>query len=116
MRRDVMKTIRFVLVVSAFFLFPILKNFAAPPNQPFRGAIFTTDLTGNPVNQNFYEKKMDVYLNGGPRGGAPEMPDGFYFIQVTDPSGNILGRAIQTPQPIQISNGAFAQLYPLFNV
>ncbi len=103
-------------IFFAFVLFPVLKTFAAPPNSPVRGAIFTTDATGNPVNQNLYENKQDVYLNGGPRGGAPEMPDGFYFIQVTDPSGNILGKAVTNPQPIHILNGSFEKLYQVFEV
>jgi len=55
------------------------------------GAIFTTDTTGTPVNQNIYNFRIDVYLNGGPQNqNSAGLPDGFYFFQVTDPNGNVL--------------------------
>jgi len=59
------------------------------------GAIFTTDVNGDKVNQNLYATKPDVYLNGGPKangqcGGAAGLPDGDYVFQVTDPSGSTL--------------------------
>src|SRR5262245_22225069 len=58
------------------------------------GAIFTTDRESNFVNGNVYEHPGDVYLNGGPRANAPctaaGLPDGDYYFQVTDPSGQDL--------------------------
>jgi cysteine-rich repeat protein len=58
------------------------------------GAIFTTNRTGQRVNQNIYEAKRQVWLDGGPGPGAPVgaagLPAGFYFFQVTDPSGKDL--------------------------
>lgn len=58
------------------------------------GAIFTTDVTGAPVNLNHYQDKRDVYLNGGPGINAPVsaagLPAGTYSFQVTDPSGKTL--------------------------
>lgn len=66
---------------------------AAPPVQ-LSGAIFTTDITGAPVNLNIYDAKEDVYLNGGPGINAPDdaagLPAGTYSFQVTDPSGKVL--------------------------
>jgi hypothetical protein len=66
---------------------------AAPPVQ-LSGAIFTTDVTGVPVNLNIYAAKEDVYLNGGPGINAPDsaagLPAGTYAFQVTDPSGKTL--------------------------
>ena len=66
---------------------------AAPPVQ-LSGAIFTTDVTGVPVNLNIYDAKEDVYLNGGPGINAPDdaagLPAGTYTFQVTDPSGKTL--------------------------
>jgi hypothetical protein len=114
-----MKKIKILGIFIAGFLVSIHPGFAAPPNSPVSGAIFTTDAGGNPVNQNLYDSKEDVYLNGGPRGGAPEMPNGSYFIQVTDPSGNLLGRAVEnyiSTQPIEVMNGSFVQLYQVFDV
>ena len=67
---------------------------AHPPATPLSGAIFTTDMTGVPVNLNHYAAKEDVYLNGGPGINAPDdaagLPAGTYSFQVTDPSGKTL--------------------------
>jgi hypothetical protein len=77
---------------TAAFL-PALHAAAAPPVQ-LSGAIFTTDVTGVPVNLNIYSAKEDVYLNGGPGINAPDsaagLPAGTYAFQVTDPSGKTL--------------------------
>lgn len=57
----------------------------------FFGAIFTSKGDGTSVNQNLYDDKADVYLNGGPQGMSNNgLPDGQYFFQVTDPSGATL--------------------------
>jgi hypothetical protein len=58
------------------------------------GAIFTTNQKGEPVNMNIYNNKRQVYLDGGPGPGAPvgaaALPEGDYYFQVTDPSGQTL--------------------------
>jgi hypothetical protein len=58
------------------------------------GAIFTTLIDGAVVNGNQYNSKCDVYLDGGPGPNAPAkaagLPDGDYYFQVTDPSGDQL--------------------------
>jgi hypothetical protein len=63
--------------------------FAAPS-----GAIFTTTASGAVVNENTYTSKAAVYLDGGPGPNAPAsaagLPDGWYYFQVTDPSGKVL--------------------------
>lgn len=63
---------------------------AAPPGRQVSGAIFTTDVTGVPVNLNHYASKTDVYLNGGPGINAPDgaagLPEGTYTFQVTGPA------------------------------
>jgi hypothetical protein len=62
--------------------------------QQVSGAIFTTDRNSSFVNGNVYDFMTDVYLNGGPRPNAPctaaGLPNGFYYFQVTDPSGSVL--------------------------
>jgi hypothetical protein len=67
---------------------------AAAAGGNLSGAIFTTDVTGVPVNLNHYASKQDVYLNGGPGINAPitaaGLPAGTYSFQVTDPSGKVL--------------------------
>lgn len=62
---------------------------------PVSGAIFTTTPDGAIVNENVhYDKKKEVYLDGGPPPNAPQtaagLPDGKYVFQVTDPSGGFL--------------------------
>jgi len=59
------------------------------------GAIFTTIVNGTIVNANTqYTSKCAVYLDGGPGAngntGAAGLPAGFYYFQVTDPSGKTL--------------------------
>jgi hypothetical protein len=67
---------------------------AHPPTTALSGAIFTTDVSGVPVNLNIYAAKEDVYLNGGPGINAPDdaagLPAGTYSFQVTDPPGKTL--------------------------
>ncbi len=62
---------------------------------PLSGAIFTTTVDGAIVNENVhYAAKEDVYLDGGPGPHAPStaagLPEGNYYFQVTDPSGQDL--------------------------
>jgi hypothetical protein len=58
------------------------------------GAIFTGLKDGAAVNKNIYDAKCDVYLIGGPGPNAPPtasgLPEGYYYFQVTDPSGKVL--------------------------
>lgn len=65
-----------------------------PTQAATSGAIFTTVSDGSIVNANHYQSKCDVYLNGGPGPNAPAtaagLPNGDYYFQVTDPSGNTL--------------------------
>ncbi len=58
------------------------------------GATFTTTEDGDAVNDNIYDSKEDVYLDGGPGGNAPStaaaLPEGDYYFQVTEPAGKTL--------------------------
>ncbi|MGI5837880.1 MAG: hypothetical protein ACOX87_15500 [Chloroflexota bacterium] len=54
-------------------------------------AIWTTDKDGNAVNENQYDSKEDVYINGGPNNKkSNKVPAGDYWYLVTDPSGTSL--------------------------
>jgi len=79
----------FVVVIVA-----IVAGAAVQPARALSGAIFTTDKNGHMVNGNIYRNKCDVYLDGGPGPKAPPssaaLPRGWYFFQVTDPSGKVL--------------------------
>jgi len=76
-------------------------------DPPLPGAIFTTDSTCGGVDLNIYAHKGDVYLDGGPsHPGAASLPDGSYYVQVTDPSGAcVLGTSVGTgtPMPFVVS-------------
>src|SRR5438105_893037 len=92
---------------------------AAPP---LPGAIFTTDSTCSGVDLNIYTNKDAVYLSGGPaHPGSASLPDGFYFVRVTDPNGDlVLGTSLDAGgipiQTVQVLNGHFASCYQLSQV
>src|SRR6266508_2800918 len=87
------RTIALSMAVPAALLLATAAPATAAPT-PISGAIFTTDVTGVPVNLNIYAAKEDVYLNGGPGINAPDsaagLPADTYAFQVTDPSGKTL--------------------------
>ena len=77
------------------------------------GAIFTTDELCEGVDLNIYPSKDAVYLNGGPNGNGngPGLPDGAYYVQVTEPDGTLLG---STPTAsVSVVDGKFAACYQL---
>jgi hypothetical protein len=78
---------------------------------PLNGAIWTSLADGTSVNANIYDSKGDVYLNGGPQncGNGNGLPDGDYYFQVTDPSGDTLlsSDAIKFRQ-VEVVNGVIA--------
>ena len=83
---------------------------------PNTGAIFTTNSSCNGTNVNIFNSKTDVYVDGGPaHEGAAGLPDGFYYIQVTEPGGTLLGTSVGSanPTPVHVTNGEFDQCYQL---
>ena len=106
-----------IMALALFASFPGAAFAAAP----MPGAIWTTDSTGTRVNQNIYEYKTDVYLNGGPKSsGAPGLPDGYYYVKVTAPNGQILGSSVGgtagTVTTVQVTGGRFVQIYQLWTI
>ena len=83
---------------------------------PLPGAIFTTDSTCTGVSLNIYSDKDAVYLDGGPtHSGADGLPDGEYYVQVTEPDGTSLGRSVGASDepPVSVTGGEFDQCYQL---
>jgi hypothetical protein len=80
------------------------------PAAPFNGAIFTTDVNGTTVNGNIYADATDVYLNGGPQNmHAAGLPDGIYYFEVTDPSGQtVLSTDQAVCRQLQVAGGVVA--------
>lgn len=87
---------------------------AAPPAPPLTGAIYTTDSTCSGVDLNIFDDKGDVYLDGGPAGGGPGLPDGNYWVKVTTPSGDLLGSS--TSAIAVVSGGDFLSCYRLVDI
>lgn len=85
---------------------------------PVSGAIFTTTPDGSIVNENVhYQKKKEVYLDGGPPPNAPKtaagLPDGRYVFQVTDPSGGfLLSEDPSKCRIVRVSDGVIVELVP----
>jgi hypothetical protein len=109
MRRLLM--ISSVAMIAAFAL-------AAPAgaDPPLPGAVFTTDSTCTTVNGNIYDSKDAVNVDGGPKGNQAGLPDGSYYVQVTDPSGaTVLGTSVGTgaEKPYVVVNGVVADCYQL---
>jgi len=82
------------LVIQAFALASIVLALAGSGSGAPSGAVFTTDENGTRVNQNIYEDKRDVYIDGGPGPNAPQtsagLDDGNYYFQVTGTDGKTL--------------------------
>jgi hypothetical protein len=71
------------------------------------GAIWTTDSSCEKVNENLYPSKEAVYLNGGPEKPQQNgLPDGYYYVQVTEPDGTLLGTSVPN-KPVYVEDGSF---------
>jgi hypothetical protein len=79
---------------------------------PVSGAIFTTNSTCDGTNINIFQSKSDVYVDGGPaHPGAAGLPDGSYYVQVTEPNGTPLGHS--PGADVTVLNGEFISCYQL---
>lgn len=86
-----MSTFKNLFTILAVLLVGLIFAPGQTVSAQFHGAIYDTDHTSIPVNQNSYTDKLEVYLNGGPQNdNANGLPLGVYYFQVTDPSGAVL--------------------------
>ena len=111
------KSKRFVTLVLALAISVVaLTAGPAMAAAPLPGAIFTTDEGCTGVDLNIYGSKTDVYLDGGPaHPGAASLPDGSYFVRVTDPSGSVvLGQS--STAVFVVSGGEPADCYQLASI
>jgi hypothetical protein len=101
---------RSLAVLAAFVLLAILPSAALA--APVSGAVFTTTSACDGTNVNIFTSKDAVYLDGGPaHEGAAGLPDGSYYVQVTEPDGTVLGKT--TTASVTVSGGEFAVCYQL---
>lgn len=103
------RTIRYACVLT-LVLFAGIASAA-----PVSGAIFTTESSCTGTNVNIFTDKGDVYLDGGPaHPGAAGLPDGDYYVQVTEPNGTLLGSTLTAS--VSVSAGEFADCYRLADI
>jgi hypothetical protein len=81
---------------------------ATPGLAQVNGAIYTTNSDASKVNGNIYQSKDAVYLSGGPQNkndaGLSPAP-GYYYFQVTDPSGaNLLSTDAITCRVVYVNS------------
>lgn len=106
-----LKTFRILAVIAL-----MLMTFGIANAAPVSGAIFTTGMACDGTNINIFSDKDDVYLDGGPaHPGAAGLPDGEYYVKVTEPNGTLLGTSIGSGDdtPAVVSGGEFAACYQL---
>lgn len=100
------------LALVAGLLFPLALPAAA---AGMSGAIFTTNDLCNGTNVNIFGSQADVCLNGGPmKEGAAGLPDGSYYVQVTEPDGTLLGYT--KTASVEVVNGEFVDCYRLWDI
>jgi hypothetical protein len=93
----------------------VLALTATPASANISGAIYTTNVACGGVNVNNFPSKDDVYLNGGPQGGGSGLPNGNYYVQVTNPNGDVvLGKTLTAS--VHVAGGAFVQCYRLVEI
>ncbi len=89
--------------------YELLEDRAVPS---ISGAIFTSSVNGGAVNQNLYDVKSDVYLNGGPQHTASKgLTNGRYYFQVTTPAGVLLSTDDAVLRQIQVVGNVVAGAY-----
>jgi hypothetical protein len=98
-----------MMIVSAMAI-----QVSAIPTNNFFGAIQTSTASGTTVNQNLYDFRTDVYLNGGPQNtSAVGLPNGTYYFQVTDPSGaTLLSSDAAVCRQLTVSGGKISGVSP----
>src|SRR4029079_14028930 len=115
-RRSRVLTSRIMFIAVAALALLTIATTSAFMAPPLNGAIFTTVGSCNGTNINIFTDKNDVYLDGGPaHPGAAGLPDGTYYVKVTEPNGTLLGTSIGSANetPVIVSGGEFAGCYQL---
>lgn len=102
--------------ITAGLFIVVLCASAALAAPQMSGAIFTTGSGCEGTNVNIFSAKEDVYLDGGPaRQNAAGLPDGAYWVRVTDPSGAaVLGESLTAVAVV--TGGEFAECYHLWSL
>jgi hypothetical protein len=60
-----------------------------------KGKVYSTNEDCSVVNKNQYELNEEVYVSGGSKKpGKASLPDGSYYVKVTEPNGVLLGTSL----------------------
>ncbi|MEA3408028.1 MAG: HYR domain-containing protein [Chloroflexota bacterium] len=104
MKLDLKRVSRLALVATMLGVVLLLN--LGGPGLAAAGAIWTTDSSCTVVNKNHYDYKDEVHLNGGGGGTGSALPDGLYYVRVTNSSGNVLlGETPSEDYRIEVSDG-----------
>lgn len=107
--------VRFHRYTCAVLMIAFLMSAGIASAAPVSGAIFTTESACTGTNINIFTSKGDVYLDGGPAHiGAAGLPDGDYYVQVTEPNGTQLGYTLTAS--VNVSGGEFVVCYRLEDI
>jgi hypothetical protein len=108
-RRETMKRNSILVCLTVF-----LAAMMSVPALGLTGAVYTTDGSCTGVNLNIFDSKQDVFLDGGPRSDNSKsgLPDGFYWVRVTEPDGTVLGTSAGAL--VEVEDGSFVECYNLF--
>jgi hypothetical protein len=104
-------TLRGLIGVSSLLVSVSLPGITLFTESALAGdAIYTTNEDGTVVNEKQYASSPDVYLGGEPQNtNSAGLPDGTYYFQVTDPSGNtLLSSDIALCRQLSVSGGKIA--------
>jgi hypothetical protein len=85
----------------------VLTTFGVASANPMPGALYTTDATCAAVNKNIFDAKADVHIR------AQNLPQGEYYVRVTEPSGAVLGTSAM-PLALVTEFGVFAECYNVY--
>src|SRR5262245_21109649 len=98
------RTALLIAVATAILLLVTPSGIAISLMAPVTGAIFTTDGACAGTNVNIFNNKNAVYLDGGPaHPNAAGLPDGAYYVQVTEPNGTLLGTSVPNTAVVVIN-------------
>ena len=100
--------------ITLLISFALLSALAMPVSaKGLTGSFYTTTSGCEAGNITQFAATGDVYLDSGNAKGS-KLPDGSYYVQVTEPDGALLGKS--TAAPVDIKDGNLAACYNLRDI
>ena len=104
------RRISITLLISFALLSALVMPISA---KGLTGSFYTTTLGCEAGNTTQFAAAVDVYLASGNAKGS-KLPDGAYFVRVTEPDGALLGKS--TAAPVDVKEGKLAACYKLWDI